>query len=130
MASFSVSKEFSFSAAHSLTGLPFSHPCSRLHGHNYTVKLLIETQLVDDTGFVVDYKELDWFKRLIDQDYDHRNLNDVVNFNPTAELLAKHFHDKVAKWLATEHSERIFLVVAGVSETDKTWATYMSTEDL
>ena len=34
---FKISKEFYFSAAHALFGLPDDHPCTRLHGHNYVV---------------------------------------------------------------------------------------------
>ena len=125
---YSVTKEFTFSAAHHLTGLPTSHPCSRVHGHNYIVKVLIETDTLDATGFVIDYGQLDWIKRLIDTEYDHRSLNSVVNFNPTAELLAKHFHGKVLKWLDDEFNGRIFFVVVAISETAKTWATYTNVD--
>ncbi len=123
--SYAISKEFSFSAGHRLNGLPIDHPCSRAHGHNYVVRLLIESSSLDETGFVIDYRELDWFKRLIDSEYDHRTLNDVVQFNPTAENLARHFHGKLARWLSAHH-DSTFEIAVWVSETPKTWATYIN----
>jgi len=36
---FTISKDFEFSAAHHLEGLDPEHPCSRVHGHNYVVRL-------------------------------------------------------------------------------------------
>ena len=36
-----ISKEFHFSASHQLFGLKEGHPCGRLHGHNYIVKIFL-----------------------------------------------------------------------------------------
>lgn len=121
---FRISKDFEFSAAHQLNGLSALHPCSRLHGHNYIVRIVIDSEVVDDVGFVIDYAKFDWFKRLLDTEYDHRNLNSIVMFNPTAENLARHFCSKVMKWLDETYSDRVFVINVGVSETPKTWAFY------
>ena len=87
-----ITKEFSFCASHSLNGLPADHPCSRLHGHNYTVIAELKTDFVDQTGFVVDYRKLDPIKQYLDSKFDHQHLNAVVEFNPTAENLAAHLY--------------------------------------
>lgn len=115
-----ISKEFTFSSSHQLYGLPEDHPCSRLHGHNYVVRLELQGT-TDRTGFVMDYRALSPFKDFLDETMDHRHLNDVVKFNPTAEHLAKHLANYAS---ATLHlPETVTLVKVSISETPKTWAT-------
>ena len=114
---YKISKQFSFSASHILEGLNIQHPCSRLHGHNYTVTVHLESEELDQVGFVRDYRELDNVKKYIDDKLDHRHLNDVFDFNPTAEKLAKHFYDLFKVWIPQ-------LKAVEVSETPKTTAIY------
>lgn len=112
-----ISKEFTFSAAHQLRGLPDDHPCSRLHGHNYTVVFVLEAVHLDNIGFVTDYRQLDTIKVWLDQTWDHRNLNDLMTENPTAEWIAFVLYLRFA-------SEFTSLRAVRVSETPKTWAEY------
>lgn len=112
-----ITKDFEFSASHRLHELPEDHPCSRLHGHNYTVRLVLEADGLNNVGFVRDYRELDKFKRWLDDTFDHRDLNDAV-FQPTAENLAREIF-QVAVNMYPEVS------AVGISETRKTWAWYM-----
>lgn len=114
---YKITKDFTFSAAHKLHGLPDGHPCAREHGHNYTVRVCLQAGDVDSVGFVVDYNELDELKHWLDQTFDHRNLNDVLPFNPTAENIARYIFD----WCRDRWPE---VVSVSVSETAKTWATY------
>ena len=114
---YKIKKEFSFSASHQLKGLPDNHQCARLHGHNYKVIIELSSAKLDAIGFVRDYGELSAIKKYIDETLDHRHLNDVFDFNPTAENMAKFFYD-YAKTLWPEVSS------VAVSETDKTWSTY------
>ena len=53
-----ITKEFHFSASHQLKGLPETHQCARLHGHNYIVKVELSSTTLNDHGFVRDYNEL------------------------------------------------------------------------
>jgi 6-pyruvoyltetrahydropterin/6-carboxytetrahydropterin synthase len=39
---YTISKEFNFSASHQLLGLIKDHPCGRIHGHNYTLKIFLK----------------------------------------------------------------------------------------
>jgi len=115
---FKISKEFHFSASHCLDALPTTHPCSRLHGHNYKVTLELSANVLGPTGFVKDYRELEEFKRWLDGTFDHEHLNDVLSaIQPTAELLAFYIWDC---W----HNELPNLTKVTVSETDKTSASY------
>jgi 6-pyruvoyltetrahydropterin/6-carboxytetrahydropterin synthase len=85
---FTISKQFSFSASHRLLTLSENHPCYRLHGHNYVVELELQADTLDEHGFVVDYNALKPFKQMLDETLDHRHLNEVLDFEPTAENLA------------------------------------------
>lgn len=114
---FTISKEFGFSASHQLSGLPEDHPCSRLHGHNYVIRVVLQSEALDEVGFVTDYRALEPVKAWIDLYVDHRHLNDVIDDNPTAEAIAVTIFNRF---------EELFpeMVEVGVSETPKTWATF------
>lgn len=47
-----VNKQFHFSSSHKLEGLPREHECGYLHGHNYTVEVVLESEELDCFGFV------------------------------------------------------------------------------
>lgn len=116
---FTISKKFSFSASHIIEGLPEGHKCARLHGHNYEVEVVLQSEELDEVGFVVDYGDLDPLKNFIDETLDHRHLNDVLT-PTTAEAIARFLYKKAKSlWPQT--------TAVRVSETPKTWAEY--TED-
>lgn len=121
-----ISKQFTFSASHQLSGLPDSHQCARLHGHNYTVEVVLGSNQLNTVGFIVDYGELIFVKEYLDNNFDHRHLNDVVAFNPTAESLAKHIYDFCSLYLR-ENNYDCKMIEVIVSETEKTSATYHAT---
>lgn len=115
---FTITKEFAFSASHQLAGLPATHQCARLHGHNYVVELELAAAALDEVGFVQDYGELAGFKQWIDDHLDHRHLNDAFDFNPTAELMAQELF-VVAMGLGYDK-----VVAVRVRETPKTCSEY------
>ena len=119
---YTISKQFAFSAAHQLHGLPKDHPCSNLHGHNYVVIVELQSTYLNKVGFILDYRALSPIKEYIDEQLDHRNLNDVLLFNPTAELMAEYFYHEFRKLF--ELPERNFISAVSVQETPKTIATY------
>lgn len=115
---YQISKRFEFSASHVIGGLPDDHPCSRLHGHNYVVEVVLEGADLDSVGFIRDYRELSALKSHIDETIDHRHLNDVMGHDrTTAEALAKWLYD----WCAAKWPET---AAVRVSETPRTWAEY------
>ena len=114
---YKISKEFAFSASHILEGLPENHPCTRLHGHNYIITIHLRSNELNETGFVKDYRELDVIKRYIDDKLDHRHLNDLFAFNPSAENIAKHLYNTFVAMIPE-------IYAVEVSETPKTTAIY------
>jgi 6-pyruvoyltetrahydropterin/6-carboxytetrahydropterin synthase len=106
---FSVTREISFCYGHRL--LDYSGKCRHLHGHNGKAVITLEAASLDQMGMVMDFTRL---KRVvggwIDDTLDHRMIlhrNDpvldylraqgepvcVVDFNPTAENVAKLIFD-------------------------------------
>lgn len=115
--SYKIWKEFKFAASHVLHGLPEGHQCGRMHGHNYLIEVELESDELDQTGFVVDFGELKPIRTWIDNTLDHRHLNDIFPFNPTAENMAEFMYN---------HFKTIFsqIVAIRVRETDTSWAEY------
>lgn len=114
-----VSKDFTFSASHRLEGLEPGHKCGRLHGHGYRVRVELSSAHLDRHGFVLDYGELSPFAAYLQGQLDHRHLNDVIDFQPSAENLAALLHGVVLDVVPVPAS---VTVAVGVSETEKTWA--------
>ena len=116
---YKISKDFTFSASHVLTGMVPGHQCGRLHGHNYVIRLQMEGPDLLPEGFLYDYGDMKPFGAFIDRTFDHQHLNDVMDGNPTAENLAANLAH-VAMVLLRRPAN--VTVAVGVSETPKSWA--------
>lgn len=104
-----VKKTFEFSAAHRLT-LNYESQCSNLHGHNWRVTVECRSKEVDKNGMVVDFSHI---KRMIKERVDHKMLNEVLDFNPTAENIARWVVDSVPNCYRAQ-----------VEESSGNWAAY------
>lgn len=107
---YTITKEFHFSAAHQLHGLPDDHPCSRLHGHNYVLKVYMQSEVVNAVGFVQDYRDMESIKQFVDNVLDHKNLNDVFPAHNTSvenmcKVLYNYFKPDYPLLIAVELSE-------------------------
>lgn len=114
---FTIAKQFHFCASHIIEGVSEDHPCGRLHGHNYVVELILQSEMLNTVGFIVDYNDLKPFADLIDNELDHRHLNDVLPGSTSAEHIAKYLYSKARAMWPQVRAVR-------VSETAKTWAEY------
>ncbi len=91
-----IFKEFSIEAAHWLPKVPEGHKCRRLHGHNFRIEVYAEGPLDEKLGWVMDFAELKAKFRLIEDQLDHRCLNEVAGLeNPTSENLACWIWDRL-----------------------------------
>lgn len=86
-----VSKRMEIAGSHKLE-LNYESKCQNLHGHNWIVTVFVEAQELDENGMVIDFTHI---KKEIHDVLDHNHINDVVDFNPTAENMCKWIADKV-----------------------------------
>jgi len=97
---YEVIVEQPFSAAHFLKDYPGK--CAQIHGHNYRVQITVEGEALNESGMVVEFEVIKQaLKPWIDR-FDHGFLNEIPQFDvvqPSAENLAKFFHDEVARAL-------------------------------
>ncbi len=85
-----LAKTFTFEAAHSLPTFPEGHKCRRLHGHSFAVEVIVEGEVDEARGYLIDYGEIKTQCRPVIERLDHYHLNDIEGLeNPTAEMLAR-----------------------------------------
>jgi 6-pyruvoyltetrahydropterin/6-carboxytetrahydropterin synthase len=114
-----IGKTIKWEAAHQLKGLPDDHPCTRLHGHSYSADIVLRSDFLDETGFVLDYNVLKTIKNML----DHQNLNEILEENPTAENIAAFIFSVVTDILRRMEAEaEVFVELVRVRETETTWA--------
>jgi len=117
---YTIARRFSFAAAHHLNGLPAGHKCARLHGHTYTVEVLLTASELDDAGFVADFGDLDVLKGYLDAELDHRDLNEALPVQPSCENIARHLYG----WCRDNTAHGHLVSAVRVSESPATWAEY------
>jgi 6-pyruvoyltetrahydropterin/6-carboxytetrahydropterin synthase len=125
-----VGRRESFNAAHQLydpdlsddENLRLFGKCVNLHGHNYTLEVVVAGEVDQATGYVLDLKVLsNLIKTHVIRDVDHHNLNTDVpwlkGLIPTSENLAQAIWDRLCPELPAG-----LLRAVRVWETDKNWA--------
>ena len=80
-----VTKTLEISASHRLE-LDYPSICTNLHGHNWIVTVHCKARTLNANGMVTDFTHI---KQTVTERLDHACLNDVVEFNPAAENLAR-----------------------------------------
>ena len=119
---FEVSINARFSAAHHLVNYPGS--CAEHHGHNWEVEVFVKGGKLNDTGILVDFRELKISVADVLDKLDHKDLNALSFFkkkNPTSENLAKFLFEELSGCLdsATYTISRV-----KVKETPESTASY------
>lgn len=105
-----ISKRLEIAGAHKLT-LDYESKCSNLHGHNWIVVVYCKSEKLNHNEMIMDFKEI---KNKISDKLDHKYINEVVDFNPTAE--------NMAKWICDEIGDICYKV--SVQESEGNIATY------
>ncbi len=95
-----ITKTLEISAAHRLS-LNYESKCSRLHGHNWKIKVFCKAEKLDENGMVCDFTHI----KTAVMRLDHQCLNDLLPFNPTAENIARWITEQIPHCYRTEVQE-------------------------
>ncbi len=91
-----LTKRFDFDCAHQLTTFPAGHKCQRVHGHRMYVDLVLEGDVPEARGYLVDFGEVKKIITPLREELDHQMLNDVAGLEiPTVENLCRWVWDRV-----------------------------------
>ena len=81
-----IIKSMSFDAAHYLDHDPQARPYARMHGHSFVMEVEIEGEPASDTGWVVDFGDVEEALKALHEVLDHRLLNEIEGLErPTLE---------------------------------------------
>lgn len=117
-------KDFTFEAAHRLPNVPADHKCARLHGHSFHVRVTVEGDVRDASGWVMDFADLKAVCAPVIDALDHRYLNDIPGLrNPTSEVISLWIWERLAGALP-------MLAEVEVRETCTTGCAYRGPETL
>ncbi|MFH1422513.1 MAG: 6-carboxytetrahydropterin synthase QueD [Planctomycetota bacterium] len=111
----------SFAAAHNLRG--YEGECENLHGHNYTVEVVIAAKTLNKLGVVVDFKLIKKELNEVISLFDHSYLNNQPPFiqkNATAENIAREIYNKLKGKFKPARVTRVT-----VYESEKASASYI-----
>jgi len=108
-----------FSAAHNLKEV--GGKCESLHGHNFKVEVSVESETLDDSGMVIDFRLLKEKTRGLLESFDHRYLNELPclqGMNPSAENVAFYLFHELARQI-DQGSRQVSWVAVWESDTSR-----------
>jgi len=111
--------EKSFAAAHQLHA--HKGKCKNLHGHTFKVRVTVSGNDLDPKqGFLIDFGDIKKELNLILEEFDHKNLNDLPDFQgkpSTSEAIAKVVYNRIKEEISQVSSVTVF-------ESESAWVTY------
>ncbi len=111
-----------FASAHSLRDYPGD--CSRLHGHNWQVEMMVVARKLNSNGMAIDLREIKKQTKVVVKRLDHQYLNEIAPFdklNPTTENIAKYFFNEVGQLINTND---VKVKAVTIWETPRASVTY------
>jgi 6-pyruvoyltetrahydropterin/6-carboxytetrahydropterin synthase len=91
-----IYKEFTFEAAHFLPSAPVGHPNSRVHGHSFRVRVILDGEPDETTGLVMHLDDVEAGLSDVHEALDHRFLNEVEGLSqPTLERITMWLWDRL-----------------------------------
>jgi len=101
MAKVSITKHVEFEAAHYLPD--YDGKCATMHGHSYKLDVTISCDSLikegPEKGMVIDFVDLKRMIQVITGSFDHRVINDVAPYRPTAENMTIDIYDRLNRML-------------------------------
>jgi 6-pyruvoyltetrahydropterin/6-carboxytetrahydropterin synthase len=90
-------KEFTFESAHQLAAnvVP-GHPYANIHGHSFRVEVFLRGEVNPDTGWVMDFADVERILDPIQKELDHTYLNTIEGLEqPTLENITRWIWERV-----------------------------------
>jgi len=113
-----LSKWFEFDAGHHLLRVTPGHKCAKPHGHHYRVQVVVEGEVDEQVGWVMDFGQIKQVVAPLIEQMDHHDLNELPGLaNTTSELIAKWLWDRVSSQLPQLKS-------ISIAESDSSLCTY------
>ncbi len=82
-----------FSSAHFLEN--YKGKCEKMHGHTFLVEVHFQVDKLDSSGIAIDFTILkSYLKKVLP---DHKVLNEIYDFSPSAENLSEYFFNFIKK---------------------------------
>ena len=85
--------------------LPGHEKCGRLHGHTYTIDVIIEGE--KKGGMILDFADLKKTVRMVLSEYDHRSLNDFLEY-PSVENICELLAQKIGSKMSFPFTIRVW----------------------
>lgn len=117
---YKVSKRMEIAGSHQLK-LDYESKCENLHGHNWLVTVEVTGQKLNNNSMLIDFSVI---KNLIHDKLDHKNLNQELNFNPTAENISKWIADTIDDYLSNNGDLQSKCTKVKVEETSDNYAEW------
>lgn len=84
--------ELHFDASHSIPA--HEGKCKNIHGHTYTVEVIVQGRVEKKTRMILDYLILKKLVAEVLDELDHEYLNDIIGY-ATSERIAQHIYKAV-----------------------------------
>lgn len=111
-----------FAAAHQLRN--YTGKCESLHGHNWKVEVILKGEKLNNTGLLIDFKEVKEATDRILEELDHSFLNELPQFkdqNPSSENIAAYIFENLSSKL---NNNQIKVSKVTAWESDSASASY------
>ncbi|MBI5789318.1 MAG: 6-carboxytetrahydropterin synthase QueD [Candidatus Schekmanbacteria bacterium] len=95
---YELTVESTFAAAHQLNN--YDGACEALHGHNWRVQIIVQTEKLNDIGLAIDFKTLKQALKNHLGQLDHTYLNQLPPFteqNPSSENIACRLYQQLSR---------------------------------
>lgn len=137
-----VIKTVKFEMAHRLSN--YKGLCKNVHGHSYKVDIILEGETLNKSGMVLDFSEIKTLWQPLNDKLDHSIMLEncaenqqlinllntlgmrvnVVDYNPTAENMAKYFYTYLTTELSSLYKNEVKVKAIRVHETDTSFAEF------
>lgn len=118
-----ISRRYTFEAAHRLPQTPPAHKCHALHGHSYAVEVYVRGKVAADLGWVIDFGVMDAVWKACAGHLDHSYLNEIEGLqNPTSERICVWLWERMAAYYSGVDGVELARVV--VHESARSSASY------